>query len=321
MVWNGSPRAGGGSAPDRATSGYLRRMFRARLGGVLLAAALALSACGAGGSTTVSSQATSTSRSAATGVATMLIRGWPALDPATDSATGASAREEDVDWFVYTGLTTYSRTRGRTKLIPGLAQSMPMVLGDEDTYVATLRKGLVFSNGQPVTAEDFVYTVERDLRIHESTAVEHFASLVVGARKYEGGASKTVTGISADDTTGTIVIRLKVPDKWFDRLLAVPALGLVPMSTPDRLSAVIPPSGAGPYELTNIVPKRSFSVVQNPEWASLAIPGLPSGQVNINVEIDPRLRGGALAVFHGGSVRAPAFRPHYGFDLTSIALG
>jgi peptide/nickel transport system substrate-binding protein len=296
-------------------------MFRARLGGVVLAAALTVSACGAGGSTTASSQVTSTSRSAATGVATMQIRGWPALDPATDSATGASARYEDVDWFVYTGLTTYSRTGGRTQLIPGLARSMPMVLGDEDTYVATLRKGLVFSNGQPVTAEDFLYTVERDLRIHESTAVAHFASLVVGAREYEDGASKTVTGISVDDTTGTIVIRLKVPDKSFDRLLAVPALGLVPMSTSDRVSTVIPPSGAGPYELTNIVPKRSFSVVQNPEWASLAIPGLPSGHVNINVEIDPRLRRGALAAFHGASVRAPAFRPQYGFDLTSLALG
>ncbi|HTX45998.1 MAG TPA: ABC transporter substrate-binding protein [Solirubrobacteraceae bacterium] len=296
-------------------------MFRARLAGVLLVAALTLSACGAGGSTTASSQATSTSGDAATGVAKMLIRSWPALDPATDSATGASVREEDVDWFVYTGLTTYSRTGGRTKLIPGLAQSMPMVLGDENTYVATLRKGLVFSNGQPVTAEDFLYTVERDLRIHQSAAVAEFAGLVVGARKYEDGASKTLSGISVDDTTGTIVIRLTVPDTGFDRLLALPALGLVPASTPDRPSTVIPPSGAGPYELTNIVPKRSFSVVQNPEWASLAIPGLPSGQVNINVEIDPRLRGGALAVFHGGSVRAPAFRPHYGFDLTSLALG
>jgi peptide/nickel transport system substrate-binding protein len=296
-------------------------MFRASLAGVLLVAALTLSACGAGGSTTASSQATSTSGDAATGVAKMLIRSWPALDPATDSATGASAREEDVDWFVYTGLTTYSRTGGRTKLIPGLAQSMPMVLGDEDTYVATLRKGLVFSNGQPVTAEDFLYTVERDLRIHQSTAVAEFARLVVGARKYEDGASKTVTGISVDDTTGTIVIRLTVPDTRFDRLLALPALGLVPVSTPDRPSTVIPPPGAGPYELTNIVPTRSFSVVQNPEWASLAIPGLPSGQVNINVEIDPHLRGGALAVFHGGSVRTPAFRPHYGFDLTSLALG
>lgn len=321
MVWNSSPRAGGGSAPERATSGYLRRMFRARLGGVLLAAALTLSACGAGGSTTASSQATSTTSSAATGVATMLIRSWSTLDPATDSATGAPAAEEDVDWFVYTGLTTYSRTGSGTKLIPGLAQSMPMVLGDEDIYVATLRKRLVFSNGQPVTAEDFLYTVERDLRIHESTAVAQFASLVVGARKYEDERSKTVTGISVDDTTGTIVIHLKVPDKRFDRLLAVPALGLVPMSTPDRPTTVVPPSGAGPYELTNIVPKRSFSVVRNPEWASLAIPGVPSGQVNINVEIAPRLRGGALAVFHGDSVRAPAFRPHYGFDLTSLALG
>jgi ABC-type transport system substrate-binding protein len=167
-------------------------MLRASL--VLLAVTLAGCGATAAGSTTSSSQPT-TSAPTATGVITMLMRAWPTLDPATDpSIPNRPARHEDVDWFVYTGLTTYARTGRRTALIPGLAQSMPLALGDENTFVATLRRRLVFSNGKPVRAADFLYTVERDLRIHDSTAAADLAKLIVGARAFEAGRSRTVKG-------------------------------------------------------------------------------------------------------------------------------
>jgi ABC-type transport system substrate-binding protein len=268
----------------------------------LVVLAMTLAGCGASaGSTTSSSQQTSTNP-AATGVVSMLLTGWPALDPATDQTAPSPATKppstggEDVDWFVYTGLTTYSHTGARAKLIPGLAESLPMALGDENTYVATLRTTLVFSNGQPVTASDFLWTVERDLRIHESPAALQLADLVIGAKRYEDGAAKTVAGITTDNATRTIVIRLTAPDSSFDRLLAVPALGIVPANTPLRPMSVVPPPGAGPYELTNVVPKSSFSIVENPQWAALAIPGIPAAKVNVNVKIDPNERSAALAV-------------------------
>jgi peptide/nickel transport system substrate-binding protein len=337
-------------------------MRRASL--VLLAVTLA--GCGAtAASTTSSSQQTSTSP-ISTGVVSMVLSDWPAIDPATDQTsadrTAAGAQGgEDVDWFVYTGLTTYSHKGSGAKLIPGLAESMPMVLGNENTYVATLRSKLVFSNGQPVKAADFLWTVERDLRIHESPAAAQLAELVVGAKRYEDGAARTVTGITVDDATRTIVIRLTAPDRSFDRLLAVPALGLVPMNTPARPASVVPPAGAGPYELTNVVPKSSFSIVENPQWAGLAIPGIPAAKVNVNVKIDPNARSAALAVLgnqtdvfdpaaavpadvhatieteaahrfaqHGGATAftsdriefgALRFSRRYGLDLTSLELG
>jgi ABC-type transport system substrate-binding protein len=332
----------------------------------LVVLALTLAGCGAtAGSTTSSSQQTSTGP-AATGVVSMALSVWPAIDPATDQTSAdrpaaGSHSEEDVDWFVYTGLTTYSHKGTGAKLIPGLAESMPMVLGNDNTYVATLRSKLVFSNGQPVTAGDFLWTVERDLRIHESPAATQLAGLVVGAKKYEDGAAKTVAGITVDDATRTIVIRLTAPDSSFDRLLAVPALGLVPASTPARPTSVIPPAGAGPYELTNVVPRSSFSIVENPQWAGLAIPGIPAAKLNLNVKIDPNARSAALAVLRNQTdVFDPAaavpsemqatieteaahrfapqgsgtaftsdridfgalrFSPRYGLDLTSLELG
>lgn len=332
----------------------------------LVVLAMTLAGCGASaGSTTSSSQQTPTDPTA-TGVVSMALSEWPAIDPATDQTsvarTAAGAQDdEDVDWFVYTGLTTYSHKGEGAKLIPGLAESMPMALGNDNTYVATLRGKLVFSNGQPVKAADFLWTVERDLRIHESPAATQLADLVVGAEKYEDGAAKTITGITIDDATRTIVIRLTAPDSSFDRLLAVPALGLVPTSAPPRPASVIPPAGAGPYELTNVVPTSSFSIVANPQWAGLAIPGIPAANVNVNVKIDPNARSAALAVLgnltdvfdpaaavpadmqatiqtqaahrfaqHGSATAftsdrinfgALRFSRRYGLDLTSLELG
>lgn len=254
----------------------------------------------------------------------MLMPAWPALDPATDSTSPTrAARDEDVDWFVYTGLTTYSHTRGRAALIPGLAQSLPLTLGGGNTYAATLRRRLVFSNGRAVTAGDFLYTVERDLRIHDSTAATQLAKLVVGAKAFERGRSRTVSGITTDNLTRTIVIRLTEPDRSFDRLLALPALGLIPAGTPMRASTVVPPAGAGPYVLTNVVPKTSFSVVKNPQWAPLAVPGIPPAELNVNVRIDHRLvRRGRFAEFTSAGIDFGALRSsrRYGFDLTSLAL-
>jgi ABC-type transport system substrate-binding protein len=269
-------------------------MLRASL--VLLA--LTLAGCGAAaeGSTTSSTNQTTSSPTAA-GVITMLMRTWPALDPATDPSTPSRpVRDEDVDWFVYTGLTAYSHTVGRKTLIPGLAQSMPVTTGGGKTYVATLRARLVFSDGKPVTAGDFLYTVERDLRIRDGSAAAQIAKLIIGARAFELGRSRTVEGITTDNATRTIVIRLTAPDRSFDRLLATPALGLIPAGTPMRPSTVVPPPGAGPYELTNVVPKTSFSVVKNPEWASHAVPGIPPAQLNINVKVDSGPAASTLAV-------------------------
>ena len=70
-------------------------------------------------------------------------------------------------WVAYTGLTTYAHANGvpGSELIPGLATALPTISNGGKTYTVTLRKGLMYSNGEPVKASDFAYTVERALKI------------------------------------------------------------------------------------------------------------------------------------------------------------
>ncbi len=85
------------------------------------------------------------------------------LDPGLDYTTQGS----EFNSVVYTGLTAYGHGSGTksTSLVPGLATALPVISGGGKTYSFTLRKNLTFSNGTPVKASDFAYTVERAISV------------------------------------------------------------------------------------------------------------------------------------------------------------
>jgi len=114
------------------------------------------------------------------------------LDPGLDYTTQGS----EVNWIVYTGLTTYAHANGvaGAALIPGLADALPTISDGGKTYTLTLRKGLVFSNGQPVKASDFTYTVERALKIPWGGSGQFITPQIVGAKDFADGKAKSISG-------------------------------------------------------------------------------------------------------------------------------
>src|SRR4051794_23878717 len=76
---------------------------------------------------------------------------------------GATALEN-----VYTPLLTYAHANGAagTKLIPGLARSLPRIDQGGRRYTLFLRPSLQYSDGTPVRASDFRFVVERLFRIN-----------------------------------------------------------------------------------------------------------------------------------------------------------
>ena len=145
-------------------------------------------------------------------------------------------------------------------------------------------------------ASDFIRSFERAVHIPWGGAGAFMTPIVVGASAYSTGKAKTISGITADDKTGKITIHLTAPYGPFDNVLAFPALGLVPSSTPLAVQANNPPPGVGPYKVTNITPGQSYDVVKNPNWTP--IPGIPSGHVNVDVKISPNVSSNALSVLN-----------------------
>jgi peptide/nickel transport system substrate-binding protein len=236
------------------------------------------------------------SSSSATTVQMVMGTAPQSLDPGLDYTTQGA----EVNWIVYTGLTTYKHASGAAggNLIPGLGTALPTISNGGKTYTVTLRKGLVFSNGKPVLASDFLYTVERAIKIPWGGSGSFITPVIVGATAFSTGKSKTISGITTDNATGKIVIHLTAPYGPFDNVLAFPALGIIPSGTPMTAQPTNPPPGVGPYEVTNIVANQSFSVVKNPHWAAMAIPGIPAGHDNIDIKISSNVSSNALSVLN-----------------------
>jgi peptide/nickel transport system substrate-binding protein len=241
------------------------------LTGLLLTIAMivGLSACG--------------SSSSSGGSATVLMGTPPeSLDP----GLGATTQSYEATWITYTGLVTYAHAEGEagSKLIPGLAQSLPVVSDGGKTYTFTLRKGLVYSNGTPVKASDFAYTIQRTIKLgwgEKSFLTEN----IVGAEAFDAGKAPSISGIHTNNVTGKITIQLVAPYGPFLNVLAFPAAGFVPSGTPLKSLTNSPPPGVGPYEIESVVPNKSFAMVRNPYWSKDAIPGIPAGHVNVDVKI------------------------------------
>jgi peptide/nickel transport system substrate-binding protein len=267
--------------------------------------AIALAACGgsssnssASGGSSGGSGNTSTSGGSSGGstpTINMVQGTFPqSLDPGKDYTTQGS----EVNWIVYTGLVTYAHKDGKAggQLIPGLATALPKITDGGKTYTVTLRKGLKYSNGSPVKASDFITSVERAIKIPWGGSGAFITPIIKGGTAFSTGKAKTVSGIDANDKTGKIVIHLTAPYGPFDNVLAFPALGLVPSSTPMSVEASNPPPGVGPYKVTNITPGQSYDVVKNPNWTP--IPGIPSGHVNVDVKVNPNVNANALSVLN-----------------------
>lgn len=276
------------------------------LAGLTALAGLILVACGGG---------SSSSGGTSGGTATVLMGTAPDyLDPnETYTTQGAEAT-----WISYTPLVTYrhENSPGGNEVIPGLATALPQISSDQKTYTLTLRKGLVFSNGQPVKASDFKCTVERMIKVNWG-GKSFVTDNVAGADAFDKGQANDITGITTDDATGKITIQLDKPYGAFTNVLAFPDLGLVPCGSPDTTQTTNLPPGVGPYMITDIVPNKSFSLVKNPKFAALNIPDIPTGHLDrINVTIQSNTQTAAQQVlnnqadnFDAGDTLPPSLVP------------
>jgi peptide/nickel transport system substrate-binding protein len=272
----------------------VRNPFKRSTWSVILAA-VGVAAIAAAIATTASAHATK-AKAAASSVVTLFSGPGPqSLDPGLDYTTQGS----EINWEVYTGLTTYKHASGvaSTELQPGLATALPVISNGGKTYSVTLRKGLKFSNGDPVVASDFTYSVERSLKIPWGGASTFVTPYVVGAANYAAGKASGISGITTSDASGKITIHLTKPYGPFANVLAFPAFGIIDPKTapePFKVQASNPPAGAGPYEVNNISIGKSFDIVPNPNWT--ATPGIPKATISYQEQIDPNVNANALSV-------------------------
>src|SRR5919205_814281 len=126
------------------------------------------------------------------------------------SATNAppsAAANNTVITLIFAGLV---RLDDKLEVQPDGASGWK-VSDDGATYTFTIRDGLKFGDGTPVTANDFVYSINRALSpdIGALGASAHFGH-IVGAQDVIDGKAKTAAGVRAIDDK-TLEVKLDAP--------------------------------------------------------------------------------------------------------------
>jgi peptide/nickel transport system substrate-binding protein len=242
-------------------------------------AALGLVSCG-GGSDSSSSSSGGAGGGKQGGTLNVTYASFPDyLDPQLSyTQEGWSAMGE-----VYIPLLTYQHGEGTegAEVIPGLAKEMPKISNGGKTYTLFLRPGLKYSNGKPVKASDFPYSVERLFKVNSGGSP--FYTSIVGAEKFAETKQGGIPGIKTNDKTGEIQIELEKPRGTFANELGLMFVAPVPKGTPNEDLSASPPPGTGPYMITKSQPGRGWEVERNPYWAkanSKAMPEYPTGNLD-----------------------------------------
>jgi peptide/nickel transport system substrate-binding protein len=229
--------------------------------GIALLACLALAGCGSGGSGSGGGDTLEGTYSS-----------FPDyLDPALSFTLEGTTAMHDT----YVPLLTYPAASGAagTKLIPGLARTLPKIDQGGRRYTLRLRPGLEYSDGTPVRASDFRFAVERLLRLNSGGS--SFYMGIVGAERFAQTKKGGIGGIESDDKAGKIVIHLREPSGTFSYVLALPFGAPLPPGTPIEDQTQQPPPATGPYVITAVRPGRSWEYERNPVWAKTNGPALP----------------------------------------------
>lgn len=135
-------------------------------------------------------------------------------DPAAAVNTGG----DTLIYHLYENLMKWEDDgNGVAQLTEGIAQNYATAENTDGSmiYTFTLRSDAVWSDGQPVTAHDFVYAWQRLFSLETAPADLSLLSLVEGyADAYQAKDGSLLTGVEAADDQ-TLVVRLTAPCAYF----------------------------------------------------------------------------------------------------------
>jgi len=119
-------------------------------------------------------------------------------------------------------------------------------------YTFTLRDGITFHDGTPITAEDFAYSLERaaDPDLHSATAALYLGD-IVGVKEKLAGSADSISGLEIIDAR-TVRITIDEPKAYFLAKLTYPTAYVVDSETveprgPEWWKGQI--NGSGPFKL------------------------------------------------------------------------
>jgi peptide/nickel transport system substrate-binding protein len=171
-------------------------------------------------------------------------------------------------------LVTYSSEPGHTdELVPDLATDLGTPSEDGLSWTFTLREGVTFESGRPITSRDVKYGIERSFA---SEVIVGGPTYVVDLLDDPGNQYAGPYQDEAPDKLGlptietpddlTIVFRLRSPQPDLPFVMALPSSSPVPIESDTGAGYGSDPVSSGPYAITSIDPATGILLDRNPQW-------------------------------------------------------
>lgn len=194
------------------------------------------------------------------------------------------------------------------QLQPDLATAMPTVTNGGKTYTFKLKTGIKFSDGNPVTAADIKYGIERSFAqdVLPNGPTYLIQDLDEG-QNYPGPyKDKDPQGLKSVQTpdASTIVFNLTKPNSDFLYHLATGGVASpIEQAKDDGANYAKHPLSTGPYVIENYVANKGFDMVRNKYWDKStdslhsALPDKITFTVTTNADdLDSRLLDGSIDI-------------------------
>ena len=236
----------------------------------VMALLLSASLCACGGSKTAEGTSEAAGESSEAETSNTLSEGTPvpggsvvygmtqdlaSLDPHVDTDAGT----RDVVFNLYEGLVKPTSDGG---FIPAVASDY-IISDDAKTYTFTLRDGITFHDGTPVTIEDVKYSIDRYAEIQgESSA---FSSLV--------------DSVEVQDDK-TLVVNLK---ESYSEFLPMMTIAIIPKSNEDPAGN---PIGTGPFKYVCYTPGQNLELEKYDGYWQEGVPSLDSVEFKFIADVD-----------------------------------
>ncbi|MEU9699721.1 ABC transporter substrate-binding protein [Streptomyces sp. NPDC047981] len=159
-----------------------------------------------------------------------------------------------------------------TELVPDLATDAGKVSADGLTYTFTLKDGVAWEDGKPITSKDIKYGIERIWAQDVISGGPIYLQQVLDPKGEYKGPYKDTTpdklGLKAIETPDdkTIIFKLPVANGDFLQMLAMPAASPVRQDKDTKAQYGLKPFSSGPYKWQSYTPNKSMLLVRNDKW-------------------------------------------------------
>lgn len=184
------------------------------------------------------------------------------LDPAKSSSLAITSLG-----YVHRRLTSWrTQSGGPATVIPDLATDTGRSSADGRTWSYTLKDGLAYADGTPITSADVKWGVERTFAPAFSGGLTYHRTLIDGGAGYRGpfDGGELASIETPDDKT--IVFHLARSYGDWPWIVSMPAFSPVPRgkgATPDYDFS---PAASGPYQVAQYDKGVRIHLTRNPHW-------------------------------------------------------